>query len=408
MSAPHTARFLLEPKTIRERCHEILAAGLDGELDHFFVDLDVLPAVAARVVETTKKRYPDLDIPYHSRWGHFRVGGVDRVADFEKRIGHLDEKEKGRKRFALAITSVLLDAGAGPDWSYREGRATYARSEGLAVASYHMFVGGAFSAMKADPLRADADELVDMDEEITAGFQVREDNPLVGLEGRTELMRQLGAAIVAKPEIFGDEGRLGGLFDHLSEASKDGRIAAPTVLAAVLEGLGPVWPGRIERDGLSLGDTWPHPAAGVDDENEGTRGLVPFHKLSQWITYSLLEPLEAAGIAVTDLDQLTGLAEYRNGGLFVDGGVLVPKHESVVTEAHAPGDEVIVEWRALTVALLDRLADDVRKQLGLDAERFPLAKVLEGGTWHAGREIAAEKRDDGTPPIRIESDGTVF
>ena len=107
-------------------------------------------------------------------------------------------------------------------------------------------------------------------------------------------------------------------------------------------------------------------------------------------------------------DQLTGLAEYRNGGLFVDGGVLVPKHESVVTEAHGPGSEVIVEWRALTVALLDRLAERVRDQLGLDAQRFPLAKVLEGGTWHAGREIARELREDGTPPIRIESDGTVF
>ncbi len=92
----------------------------------------------------------------------------------------------------------------------------------------------------------------------------------------------------------------------------------------------------------------------------------------------------------------------------MDGGVLVPKHESVITEAHAPGSEVVVEWRALTVALLDRVAEQVRHQLGLDAERFPLAKVLEGGTWHAGREIAREKREDGTPPIRIESDGTVF
>ena len=29
-----------------------------------------------------------------------------------------------------------------------------------------------------------------------------------------------------------------------------------------------------------------------------------------------------AGIEVTDIDGLTGLAEYRNGGLFVDTGVL--------------------------------------------------------------------------------------
>ena len=97
-----------------------------------------------------------------------------------------------------------------------------------------------------------------------------------------------------------------------------------------------------------------------------TKGLVPLHKLSQWTTYSLLEPMEAAGLTVTGLDELTGLAEYRNGGLFVDGGVLVPKHEAVVTEAHAPGSAVIVEWRALTVALLDLVAVKVRERLGLD------------------------------------------
>ena len=55
---------------------------------------------------------------------------------------------------------------------------------------------------------------------------------------------------------------------------------------------------------------------------DATNGLIPFHKLSQWLAYSLIEPLQAAGIAVTDIDGLTGLAEYRNGGLFVDAGVI--------------------------------------------------------------------------------------
>ncbi|MAQ16648.1 MAG: uracil phosphoribosyltransferase [Sandaracinus sp.] len=405
MSEPTGARHLLQPATIRERTGDVFSAGLEGTLEHFAVDLDALDDVADRVTATTKKRYPDLQIPYHSRWGHFRVGGVDRVADFEGRIAGADAREQGRKRVALAVTSVLLDAGAGPAWSYREGRESYARSEGLAVASYHMFVDGSFSAMRDDPLRADADELVDLERGLAEGFQVRDDNPLVGLEGREALLRKLGEAIVAAPEIFGDEGRLGGLFDHLYDAADDGKLPAARILQAVLQGLGPIWPGRLEMDGIPLGDVWPHPAAGGEGD---TKGLVPLHKLSQWTTYSLLEPMEAAGLTVTGLDELTGLAEYRNGGLFVDGGVLVPKHEAVVTEAHAPGSAVIVEWRALTVALLDLVAVKVRERLGLDAERFPLAKVLEGGTWHAGREIAREKRDDGTPPIRIESDGTVF
>ncbi len=72
------------------------------------------------------------------------------------------------------------------------------------------------------------------------------------------------------------------------------------------------------------------------------------------------------------------------------------------------GSELVVEWRALTVALLDKIALLVRDKLGLDAARFPLGAVLEGGTWAAGRQLANEKRPGGPPPIHVISDGTVF
>jgi hypothetical protein len=134
---------------------------------------------------------------------------------------------------------------------------------------------------------------------------------------------------------------------------------------------------------------------------------MPFHKLSQWLTYSLLEPFEWAGARVEGLDELTGLPEYRNGGLFLDAGVLRLKDASQTEHLHAPGDELIVEWRALTVALLDELAPLVRTQLGLSPEQMPLACVLEGGTWAAGRALAQQLRE-GKPPLNIESDGTVF
>ena len=120
------------------------------------------------------------------------------------------------------------------------------------------------------------------------------------------------------------------------------------------------------------------------------------------------EPIEAAGIRVVGVDELTGLAEYRNGGLFVDADVLVPKHDAVTKIAHAPGSEIVVEWRALTIALLDRVTASLRTRFGKDATTLPVARVLEGGTWAAGREIASEKRPGGGPPITIASDGTVF
>jgi hypothetical protein len=355
------------------------------------------------VAGVIRAAYPSLDIPYHARWRHFAVGGRDRWAELQRRLGGVSRTELARIRFGLAVTSVLLDAGAGPAWRYREPSTgeTYARSEGLAVASFDLFASGGFSSAPDQPLRADADGLQRITaERLAAAFQVAPGNELVGLEGRAALLRRLGDALRASPDLFGSSPpRIGSLVDYLAAA---GRIAAPRILEALLRGLGSIWPGRIEIGGINLGDVWRHPAIGGADL---TAGLVPFHKLSQWLAYSLVEPLEDAGIAVTDIDRLTGLPEYRNGGLFVDGGVLVPKHEAVLRERHAVDSEVVVEWRALTVTLLDRIAPLIGRELGRD---LALAKVLEGGTWAAGRRLATERRPGGVSPISVDSDGTVF
>ncbi len=182
-------------------------------------------------------------------------------------------------------------------------------------------------------------------------------------------------------------------------------IAAPTILSEVLRELGPIWPSRLTLDGVALGDCWRHPALITDD---ATTGLVPLHKLSQWLSYSLIEPLQRAGLTVTDIDGLTGLAEYRNGGLFVDTGVLSFRDPADATRDHDVASPLVVEWRSLTVALLDRLAQTVRQRLGKDATSLPLARILEGGTWAAGRALAFERRPDGSPPVKVISDGTVF
>ena len=108
---------------------------------------------------------------------------------------------------------------------------------------------------------------------------------------------------------------------------------------------------------------------------------MPLHKLSQWLAYSLIEPLQRAGIAVTDIDGLTGLAEYRNGGLFIDTGTLVLRNSDAARRRHAVDLTLVVEWRALTVALLDRLADLVRQRLRRNAAELPLGMILQGGTW---------------------------
>jgi hypothetical protein len=404
------AARLLTAQAVRERAHLMLEKGLRGELRHFTVDLDRLGRSVDAVVETTRSAYPTLEIPFHARWRHFTAGGLDRWATLNETVRWADGRERARASFDLAIVSVLLDAGAGPDWRYLEGRTgeTFARSEGLAVASFDMFIAGVFSGRPAEPLRADAGTLTLMDAgELARGFQVRLDNPLVGLVGRAELLARLGRTVTAAPNIFAlsDDPRPGGLFDHLAKQARGETLPAGAILEALLHHLGPVWPGRLSLNGVDLGDTWRHPALEGEDE---TAGLVPFHKLSQWLAYSLIEPLEAAGIGVTDLDVLTGLPEYRNGGLFLDTGVLQLRRAEDAIREHEVSSTLVVEWRALTVALLDLLAERVRTRLGKSAKDFPLAKVLEGGTWGAGRALANARRRDGAPPLKVISDGTVF
>ena len=404
------ALSLLSAKAVRERAHRMLAIGLDDALPNFRIQLDRMDSAVDLVLETTRKAYPSFDIPFHSRWRHFVANGDNRWAGIAGRTKWPDRAARARAEFDLAIVSVFLDAGAGPSWRYRDQQtgAAIGRSEGLGLASLAMFTAGAFSADQLQPLRADAGVLANFTvSDLERGMQVSDANPLVGLDGRADLLRRLGRLVASKPDIFGsnDTPRPGGLFDRLAMQADGGRLPAPTILAELLQQLGPVWPSRLTLGGIALGDCWKHPAMTTAD---ATSGLVPLHKLSQWLAYSLIEPLQTAGINVTDIDGLTGLAEYRNGGLFVDAGVLAFRDRDAAQQPHEVASPLVVEWRALTVALLDRVADGLRQRLGRDAISMPLAKILEGGTWAAGRLLARERRADASPPVKVISDGTVF
>ncbi len=208
--------------------------------------------------------------------------------------GWPDRAARARAEFDLAIVSVFLDAGAGPSWRYRDPGTGSAigRSEGLGLASLAMFTDGAFSAAPSEPLRADADKLANLDvADLARGMQVSDVNPLVGLDGRADLLRRLGQLVASKPDIFGsrDTPRPGGLYDRLAMLADGGKLPAPTILTELLQQLGPIWPSRLTLGGIALGDCWRHPALTTAD---ATSGLVPLHKLSQWLAYSLIEPLQ--------------------------------------------------------------------------------------------------------------------
>lgn len=394
---------ILHPSLIRERSEKIFNLTLEGKT-HFHYHPEKLEDVSNFVLEVIRKNYPDLNIPFHSRWGHFQVGGIDRLKILDEKIKNLSLEERARIKLDLVVVSVLLDAGAGEKWSYIEKSTekSFNRSEGLAVASFYMFLNGDFSHDKNHPWQVTAEGLKNLTRaKLEEGFQVSLTNPLVGVEGRLTLLKTLGETLFKNSTHF-KNARPGFIFDFIK--SKGNVVDATILLRGVLDGLGPIWPGRIELNGVNLGDVWSHSLLGNKDD---FKSLVPFHKLSQWMTYSLIGPIEEAGIRIQNVHHMTGLPEYRNGGLLLDKGLL-SLNQAHYQKAHKPDSELIIEWRALTIVLLDKIGEIVRKKLNKTESEFPLAKVLEGGTWWAGRIAAKEKRSDGAPPLKLDSDGTVF
>ncbi|TMW61925.1 hypothetical protein Poli38472_010988 [Pythium oligandrum] len=409
--------YLRSLPSVRETCQRVYALAKEDRLPHFRVDQDKIPQAADYVIEVIRESYPgnEAGVPFHSRWRHFETGNPERVPELTA-TWTCDAKEKARRLIDLALVSVLLDAGAGPTWKFKEPGTEdyYSRSEGLGIASFHMFVNGAFSSdPAAHPHRVDAEALIQLrSDAIAKAFQVDDSsNPLVGCAGRTDLLKRLGLSVKGHPEFFagpvGSVARPGNLVDYLFALKNDkNEISITALWKAVIYGLQEIWPAsRTQIAGQNMGDVW---ELSYLPASERAGKHVSFHKLSQWLTYSLMEPLQDAGLKITDLELMTGLPEYRNGGLLVDFGVLVPKTDNILTDAFDPSSEVIVEWRALTVALLDEIHKVILARLNLKADVFPLVKMLEGGSWKAGRVIAKSKRADGGPPITIQSDGTVF
>ncbi len=387
-------------ETVRARCHELVVLGKKDKLTHFRIDQTLMPKVVDYICEEIATNYPNFDVPYHSRYRHVEIEGHSRLEELKSQIRPGSKFDWGKLCIDFVVVSVLLDAGAGPSWRYMDKASgkVFSRSEGLAIASFNMFTSGLFSNRPDEPCRADGQALRRLNaKDLSQGLQITAKNQLAGFEGRLDLLRRLGDVLAQK----GPDNRVASIFVDL--ASKDPTVHAAQLFKRVLIGLQDIWPNGFMLAGTNVGDVGYH--SQISGEGK-TKGLVPFHKLSQWLTYSLLEPFEAMGYTVTGLDSLTALPEYRNGGLLIDLGLIQVKTPRALDKEYDVADELIVEWRALTLGLFDEIADLIRKKL--DQASLPLAKILQGGSWSAGRKIAKTLRLDGAPPIKIRSTGTQF
>ncbi|KAK2744802.1 hypothetical protein FQN55_006558 [Onygenales sp. PD_40] len=436
------AAYLRSIHAVRQRSRLVLEKARRNQLQHFDVDSSKFRETAQYVVSIIKRDYaPDYHtIPPHGRWQHFDVGGRPRVNQLlQSWPSSIDTFERTRRLIDLFLVSVLLDAGSGNKWSYKskESGKIYRRSEGLAVASLEMFKAGLFSSDPTEPCQVDGAGLKKLTAETLAkGMQHSENNPLAGVEGRAGLLSRLSEAL-NNQELFGVDARPGNMLDYLLShpstlASSVPIISVPVLWSVLMDGLSPIWPpSRTQIDGVSIGDAWRCSTLPSSPPAKAWESIAPFHKLTQWLCYSLMVPMtRVMNVQFSGTELLTGLPEYRNGGLLIDMGLLTLKSadlerglENYRTNAMKKGqpnvevvplftadDDVIVEWRALTVGLLDELHEEVNNILGLgEGHRLSLAQMLEAGTWKGGREIAEVSRPNTKePPIMILSDGTVF
>ncbi|MFT3857941.1 MAG: DUF1688 family protein [Aquabacterium sp.] len=262
------------PRLSRRHSAAILALALQDRARHFTWHPERMDVVSAYVAQVIRQRYPDLKVPYHARWRHFEAGGVDRWQALARTSGlaQASRLERARARVDLVVVSVLLDAGAGPQWTYQDTATgqCLSRSEGLGVASLQWWAQGGMSSDAGKPWQADAEGLSRIEPAALAqAFQVNDGNPLVGVPGRVALLKQLGAALTAHPDVYGIPGepgllRPGHLVDALIRQSPSGQVPAAAVLSLLLKTLGTIWPGRHVLDGMPLGDCWPHPDAPGD------------------------------------------------------------------------------------------------------------------------------------------------
>ena len=230
------ARALRSTVAVRARARQLLGRARAAASEHFVVNDGALVLAASTVAELTRARYPGGRIPYHSRWRHFEAGGVDRKARLDTWLGPADAAARARAQIDLVLVSVLLDAGAGADWSYLETASgqRFTRSEGLGVASLHAFAGGLFSSDPLHPLRVDATGLQRVTaEQLGHAFHVRRDNPLVGLEGRAALLRRLGGVMAVAARHLWSAGPAGWAFRRAGRAGRRccGRARHPGVAA---------------------------------------------------------------------------------------------------------------------------------------------------------------------------------
>ncbi len=396
-----TAAELRSTLAVRERCGQLLSRARHGESAWLQVDEAGLDEVSGRVVDAVRGLRSRA--PLHSHWRHLEAGGIDRRRQLDSLLAGMAPALRVQALLDLTVTSVLLAAAPAGDWAYMESASGRRLSgpDGLAVAGFHAFCAGMFSSDRRRPFQVDAAGLRGLPtDHLGQVLQVTPSNRLPALEERAVLLRRLGEVMSEQPQVFGDDARPGGLYVLLVSGPEappsTAELGAHDLLSQILISLSGLTAHDNAVGGVPLGDCWRHAAVQAEGPSAG---WVPLHGLAQWLAYSLVEPLMWCGVSVRGLDAFTALADDANVGLLLDTGVLRPRDAAHLEREWLASDELIVEWRACTLSLMDEVVARVRGELHADAHRLPPSVILQGGCGPVAHELA--QRRAGRPALRV-------
>jgi hypothetical protein len=453
VEAPRAAsalEVLRDPQTMRLRCAGITAAAEQGRSAYFRVDREAIEPLALRLAASLRAAGSD---PAGAGLGRLAGAGVQSRGAVDELLAPLAPASKHLAAIDLVVLGTLLGTDPGPRWRYRERtgldalalpaqrhgsedllamldrsastarpaaaaaepaaagpQAVLGGQEGLALAIRRGFKAGMFSADAADPLRVDAAALRQIDAAaLRALFQASGDNPLAGLEGRAGLLARLGIALEAQAVRDGQPPRPAALLEFAHGGGTRQRLPAAELLAQVHQRFGSVWHTGGTVVGQRVGDCWPHRWAGAAaPEHYGAArgasdGWVPLHGMALALTRALVPPLAAAGVQVHGLEVLPGLADAPHGTLLIAAGVIAPRAPLDLARRWKVGDEIVVEWRALTVTLLDALALRVAALVDdLPHGQAPLELV------DAAMEGSVASKAERTATVQVDGDGCVL
>ena len=379
---------------IRERAWMLLAAAERGQSDHFVPSAEAIGTVAVALADSI--RADDAAVkgtappPLANLWHGMRRHQPGALAALGDALAGGDGLERARSGADLAalhriIEPIGLDASspaldalvrhfAAGGWSGRAG----------AVA---LDAPGIRRALAGDGAVAIPDALM---AKLAEG-------------GRRQRLEQLAAGLERAPDQLGLDGRFGSLLEGLVAESagsggigdSTGQIPAQLLVDRLAPLIDPITASTVRIGGSLAGDVWRHPLAWAEDRS---RELVPFHSLLLALVLDLVEPLEEASAPLADLDQLPVPADRVLAAQMLRLGLVRSRHPAVARLRHPPGSDIVVELRALSVALCERLADRLRAELGRTAHDLPVVQIVEPLA-----QLAMKWREAPGPGIAINS-----